>query len=41
MTAEKIIKCSTYSDGDNNRVELIEYGFIGRLNILLFINCLP
>lgn len=24
MTAEKIIKCSTYSDGDNNRVELID-----------------
>lgn len=24
MTAEKIIKCSTYSDGGNNRVELID-----------------
>ncbi|CAG9435695.1 hypothetical protein NVI2019_NGLDDFDA_03959 (plasmid) [Providencia alcalifaciens] len=24
MTAEKIIKCSTYRDGDNNRVELID-----------------
>ncbi|CDL87448.1 AAA family ATPase [Xenorhabdus cabanillasii] len=24
MTAEKIIKCSTYNDGENNRIEIIE-----------------